>query len=190
MIAHFGRFWVAHLGAAIACFGLSADVQACAPGARPVGKAPSFIHPAPGLVMTVFGPRVHPLLNVRKRHDGLDYVAATGDPIHAAASGEVAFAGHQGRFGIAIEIRHDAGWATYYAHLTRPSVRAGDCVKAGDVIGASGNTGFSTGPHLHFEIRHNGAHVDPASPLDIAGRKCVLVCPSDANLPCVCEPSK
>jgi murein DD-endopeptidase MepM/ murein hydrolase activator NlpD len=79
-------------------------------------------------------------------------------------------AGNQGQFGVAIEIRHEAGWATFYAHLSRPAVRAGDCVKTGDVIGASGNTGLSTGPHLHFELRRDGKPIEPASLLDVTGR--------------------
>lgn len=189
MFVNFIRLGVACLVAAVG-FSLPGDLQACVPDATPMAKAPNFVHPAPGMVMAVFGPRFHPLLNMKKHHDGIDYLAKVGDPIIAAASGEVAFAGHQGPFGIAIEIRHDGGWSTFYAHLSRPSVRAGDCVTAGDVIGASGNTGFSTGPHLHLEIRHNGTHVDPETLLDIAGRKCVLDCPSDPNKPCVCEPAK
>lgn len=191
MLGHFGRLWVTPLGGAIACFALSADVRACATtDAGPTAKAPSLIHPAPGKIFETFGPRFHPLLNGRRQHNGFDYLANTGDPIHAAASGEVTFAGDLGAHGRAIEIKHDAGWATFYAHLSRPAVRTGDCVKAGDVIGASGNTGLSTGPHLHFEIRRDGNPIDPETLLDITGRKCVLDCPSDPDRPCTCEPSK
>jgi murein DD-endopeptidase MepM/ murein hydrolase activator NlpD len=188
MVGHSCRGWIGLMCAAYAGVVLSADAEACATDVGAPAKEPSFIHPASGMVMTAFGLRVHPLLNTKKHHDGIDYVANIGDPIHAAADGEVRFAESKGQFGIAIEIQHDAGWVTFYAHLSRPSVRAGDCVRAGDIIGASGDTGFSTGPHLHFEIRHNGAHVDPAKLLDMNGRNCVIVCPSDQ--PCMCETSK
>lgn len=188
MIGHSGRQWIGLLGVMVIAIVLSADAQACATDTGTTAKGPSFIHPAPGKLMTAFGRRHHPLLNVRKHHDGIDYFANIGDPVIAAAGGEVRFAEHKGQFGISIEIRHGAGWATFYAHLSRPAVRAGDCVKVGDSIGASGNTGFSIGPHLHFEIRHNGAHLDPAKLLDMTGRECVIVCPSDK--PCMCEPSR
>jgi murein DD-endopeptidase MepM/ murein hydrolase activator NlpD len=188
MMGHSSRQWIGLLGAVVVGVALSADAQACATDTATTAKAPTFIHPAPGKLMTAFGRRVHPLLNVRKHHNGIDYFASIGDPIIAAASGEVRFAERKGEYGVAIEIGHGAGWATFYAHLSRPDVRTGDCVKGGDLIGKSGNTGFSTGPHLHFEIRHNGAHVDPAKLLDMTGRECVIVCPSDR--PCMCEPSK
>jgi murein DD-endopeptidase MepM/ murein hydrolase activator NlpD len=169
MLARFGRLGMVHLGVAFACFVLSADVRACATVAAPTAKV-HFIHPAPTKMETAFGPRFHPLLNTRRHHDGIDYFAKVGDPVQAAADGEVTFAGNKGEYGIAIEIRHDAGWTTIYAHLNWPTVRAGDCVKAGAVIGASGNTGFLTGPHLHFEIRQNDKVVDPTSLLDMTGR--------------------
>jgi murein DD-endopeptidase MepM/ murein hydrolase activator NlpD len=182
------RLSLAMLGVAIVAVALSTDAKACANDAGTAAQAPGFIHPAPGKLMTAFGQRIHPLLNARKDHNGIDYFAEVGDPIVAAASGEVRFAENKGQFGIAIEIRHDAGWQTFYAHLSRPDVRSGDCVKVGDPIGAAGNTGFSTGPHLHFEILQNGALVDPASLLDMTGRECVIVCPADR--PCACEPAK
>jgi len=184
------RRWVGFLGLALAGLVLSAEAQACATDAGAPAGTMNFVHPAPGRIFTIFGPRRHPLLNLVRNHDGIDYLAAVGDPIVAAAGGEVTFAGWKGQFGIAIQIRHRDGWETLYAHLSRPIVRAGDCLKAGDGIGMSGNTGFSTGPHLHFEISRNGTHVDPATLLDITGRKCVLDCPSDPDRPCVCEPSK
>jgi murein DD-endopeptidase MepM/ murein hydrolase activator NlpD len=190
MIGYFGRRRMARLGALFACLVLSADALACSTDTDPPAKVPGFTHPAAGKIFTKFGPRFHPLLNLVRHHDGIDYLAKVGDPILAAASGEVAFAGWRGQFGIAVQIRHRGGWETFYAHLSRPSVRAGDCVRAGDVIGLSGNTGFSTGPHLHFEISHDGSHVDPATLLDITGRECVLECPADPDRPCACEPEK
>ncbi len=103
------------------------------PTRQPRGR----VHPpSSGEIETTFGPRIHPLLNVTRQHDGIDYFAAIGDPVIAAASGEVRFAENKGEFGIAVEIRHEAGWVTFYAHFSCPSVRAGDCVKAGDVIGS------------------------------------------------------
>jgi murein DD-endopeptidase MepM/ murein hydrolase activator NlpD len=170
MIGHSGWRWVGLVAAASAGMVLSADAKACATDPVSIAKGPSFIHPAPGKIEAGFGPRFHPLLNFIMQHNGMDYIANIGDPVHAAASGEVTSAGNQGEHGNAIEIRHGAGWVTFYAHLSRLAVRAGDCVKAGDLIGMSGNSGFSVGPHLHFEIRENGKYLDPAPLLDMMGR--------------------
>jgi len=163
------RRWMGLLCAVGATFALSSAAQACATDAA-WANGPRFVHPAPGKIIVDFGRHVHPLLNRVRQHNGIDYAADIGDPIHAAAGGEVTFAGHKGEFGLAMEIQHADGWVTFYAHLSRFTVRPGDCVKAGDIIGKSGNTGFSVGPHLHFEIRSKGAHIDPANLLDVAGR--------------------
>jgi murein DD-endopeptidase MepM/ murein hydrolase activator NlpD len=170
MLKHFARILVANLSAVVGCFILSGNAQACVADVSPTPEAPNFSHPAPTKIETPFGPRFHPLLNARRHHDGIDYVAKIADPVQAAASGEVVSSGDKGEHGIAIEVRHHAEWTTLYAHLHWPYVRTGACVKAGDVIGASGNTGFSIGPHLHFEIRQKGRIVDPTSLLDMSGR--------------------
>ena len=94
-------------------------------------------------------------------HPGIDIGAEMGAPIHAAASGRVILAGYSGGYGNLIVIDHGNGLATAYAHQSRLGASVGQEVSQGDVIGYVGSTGFSTGPHLHFEVRVNGLPVDP-----------------------------
>jgi hypothetical protein len=96
-------------------------------------------------------------------HIGLDYRCHLGDPIYATDSGVVSIAGWSGGYGILVELNHGNGFVTRYAHLNPGSlaVGCGHSVQQGDVIGRCGNTGWSSGPHLHFEIRHAGTPVDP-----------------------------
>lgn len=94
-------------------------------------------------------------------HAGLDIAAWQHDPIFAAAGGTVSFAGPSGGYGNLVLIDHVDGWQTWYAHLSYIAVTPGDEVAQGDTIGAAGSTGYSTGPHLHFELRYNGHPVDP-----------------------------
>jgi murein DD-endopeptidase MepM/ murein hydrolase activator NlpD len=96
------------------------------------------------------------------RHPGIDLHASYGDPIHACRAGVVVSAGWLGGYGNAVVLDHGGGMATLYAHQSRMAVTAGEQVAAGQVIGYVGSTGFSTGPHLHFEVRINGNPVDPA----------------------------
>ena len=93
------------------------------------------------------------------QHTGLDYACDDGDPIYAAASGRVTFAGWDGKFGNQVRIQHAGGWETRYCHLS--TFGGGGWVNQGAVIGYCGVTGLTTGAHLHFEARHNGALVDP-----------------------------
>lgn len=94
-------------------------------------------------------------------HKGLDIAAKTGTPIYAVADGTVTFSGTMGGYGNLMIIDHGNGITTYYGHCSRLNKKEGAKVKAGDVIGAVGNTGNSTGSHLHFEIRKNGVYVNP-----------------------------
>lgn len=112
-----------------------------------------------------FGVRYHPLLNVRKGHSGVDWAAPIGTPIIAAGTGVIEEAGLKGQYGNYIRIRHANGYQTAYAHMSRfaPGVAAGVKVRQNQVIGYSGNTGFSTGPHLHYEVLVNNQFVDPLS---------------------------
>lgn len=112
-----------------------------------------------------FGVRYHPLLNTRKLHTGVDWAAPIGTPIVAAGSGTIEEAGHKGQYGIYIRIRHANGYQSAYAHMSRlaPGVAPGVRVRQNQVIGYSGNTGFSTGPHLHYEVLVNNQFVDPLS---------------------------
>ncbi len=102
-----------------------------------------------------FGPRWG------RMHSGHDWAGATGTPIHATADGVVTFAGRQSGYGNLIKIRHDFGFETRYAHLSRIRVEVGQRVSLGDRIGDMGNTGRSTGTHLHYEIRSGGAAINP-----------------------------
>ena len=96
-----------------------------------------------------------------RRHQGVDLPLKTGDPIYATFTGKVRMSKYFGAFGNLVVIRHDNGIETFYAHLSKRLVEAGDWVNAGDVIGLGGSTGRSTGPHLHFETRYNGFAFDP-----------------------------
>jgi murein DD-endopeptidase MepM/ murein hydrolase activator NlpD len=106
-------------------------------------------------------------LHVRKLHDGTDFSAACGTPIHAAAAGTVIERSYDGGYGnrliIADGFHSGVSLSTAYNHLSRYRVDAGDRVKRGEVIGYVGNTGYSTGCHLHFMVYENGTTVDPMS---------------------------
>ena len=95
------------------------------------------------------------------RHTGLDISATKGTPIKVVADGTVTFAKYNGSYGNLVKVNHGNGVETWYAHTSKMYVKVGQEVKAGDVIAAVGSTGNSTGPHLHFEIRINGKHVNP-----------------------------
>ena len=113
------------------------------------------------VITSTFGYRIHPIYGDRRLHAGIDFRAATGTPIKAAAPGEVIFAGWKSGYGNTTIIDHGGGLATLYAHQSAFRVKQGDEVKRGQVIGAAGATGNVTGPHLHFEVRVNGTPVDP-----------------------------
>lgn len=108
-----------------------------------------------------YGIRVHPISKDIKAHKGIDYAAPTGTPIRTVGDGVVEFAGTQRGYGNVIEIKHRDDKNTFFAHLSQIGVKKGQKVEQGDVIGAVGSTGFSTGPHLHFEFRMDGEHRDP-----------------------------
>ncbi|MBX9709830.1 MAG: M23 family metallopeptidase [Xanthobacteraceae bacterium] len=108
-----------------------------------------------------FGIRNDPFLGRPAMHSGLDFRAATGDPVRATANGKVSMAGDSGGYGRMVEIDHGNGLATRYGHLSVIKVKVGDIIKIGQVIGEVGSTGRSTGPHLHYETRIDGEAVDP-----------------------------
>jgi murein DD-endopeptidase MepM/ murein hydrolase activator NlpD len=107
--------------------------------------------------------RLHPVLKIRRAHNGTDYVAPKGTPISAIGNGQVQAAGHQGGYGNLVVIRHPNGYKTFYGHLSgfARGVRKGASVTQGQLIGYVGSTGISTGPHLHFEMRVNDRPVNP-----------------------------
>lgn len=108
-----------------------------------------------------FGVRNDPFLGRPAMHTGLDFRAGAGDPVRATANGKVASAGWAGGYGRMVEIDHGNGLSTRYGHLSEIGVRVGEPIKIGQVIGAVGSTGRSTGPHLHYETRIDGEAVDP-----------------------------
>ena len=112
-------------------------------------------------VTSSYGVRIDPFLRQPAMHTGVDFRGETGDPVLASADGEVALAERHGGYGVMVEIDHGNGLASRYAHLSAVAVRAGEKVKAGDLIGRIGSTGRSTGPHLHYEIRLQGDVTDP-----------------------------
>ncbi|MFD1861195.1 M23 family metallopeptidase [Aeromicrobium camelliae] len=116
-----------------------------------------------GPITSPFGMRVHPVTGERKLHDGVDLGAACGTPVPVLASGRVSRSEYRGAYGEHVEVVHADGRATSYSHLSRRQAKAGDQVAAGDVIGAVGSTGRSTGCHLHLMLLVDGAPVDPLS---------------------------
>jgi murein DD-endopeptidase MepM/ murein hydrolase activator NlpD len=108
-----------------------------------------------------FGVRSDPFLGRPAMHTGLDFRASTGDPVRATANGKVVTAGWSGGYGRMVEIDHGNGLSTRYGHLSEIGVKVGETVKIGQIIGAVGSTGRSTGPHLHYETRIDGDAVDP-----------------------------
>jgi murein DD-endopeptidase MepM/ murein hydrolase activator NlpD len=108
-----------------------------------------------------YGWRIDPILGIRTFHKGLDFSAAVGDEILATASGMVMEAGKNHIYGNFLKIKHGGGIETRYAHASKLFVKKGDFVNKSDVIALVGNTGRSTGPHLHYEIRLNGRALDP-----------------------------
>jgi murein DD-endopeptidase MepM/ murein hydrolase activator NlpD len=107
------------------------------------------------------GVRLHPVLNIYRRHEGLDIAADPGTPVYASGDGVVEFSGRSGGFGIMVEVNHGYSYRTIYGHLSKALVKEGQRVKRGTLIALSGNTGLSSGPHLHYEIRKNGVPQDP-----------------------------
>jgi murein DD-endopeptidase MepM/ murein hydrolase activator NlpD len=127
------------------------------------GNAPGdkFMWPVAGYLKSGFGMRYHPILGYRRMHSGIDIVAPSGTLVKAADGGEIIQAGYDGGYGNSIMVYHGGGFATWYAHLSRILVSPGQTVERGQVIGLVGSTGLSTGPHLHFEVRINGAAQNP-----------------------------
>ena len=109
-----------------------------------------------------FGTRVDPIAGVGALHEGIDFVADVGTPVFASAGGVVRVAEFHPQFGYMVEVDHGNDFVSRYAHLSKFDVRAGQLVRRGQVIAASGNSGRSTGPHLHFEVRSFGVAQNPA----------------------------
>lgn len=120
----------------------------------------SYHYPYIGRITSRYGPRRG------RAHQGLDMSLKVGDPVYAVFDGKVRLSKAAGNYGNLVIIRHNNGLETYYAHLSERSVQTGDWVVAGQQIGLGGNTGRSTGPHLHFEVRYRGQSFDPERIID------------------------
>jgi len=128
---------------------------------RSLARIPQVLPARLEFISSGFGYRRDPFTGGAAFHAGLDFRGPRGAPIYAAAKGRVSFAGRRHGYGNCIEIDHGNGLMTRYAHMSRFRAHVGDKIAAGDVIGAIGSTGRSTGPHLHFEVRINGRPVNP-----------------------------
>jgi murein DD-endopeptidase MepM/ murein hydrolase activator NlpD len=125
-----------------------------------IGAMPT-IWPVEGFISSPFGPRVSSFSGRSEFHRGLDIRARAGTPIIAPGRGTVSFAGGDGAYGLSVEIQHSRTTTTKYGHMQRIVVREGQQVKRGDIIGFTGSTGRTTGPHLHYEVKINGVQVNP-----------------------------
>ena len=122
-------------------------------------------------ISSIFGGRRHPVLGIWRRHKGTDYAASMGTPVRSIGDGVVIFAGRKGGYGNVIDIRHRNGFVSRYGHLRNfaKGIHTGTRVKIGNTIGAVGQSGLATGPHLHFEILVNGVQRDPKIALRMKG---------------------
>lgn len=121
------------------------------------------IRPLKGIITSSFGMRLHPVHKYYRMHKGMDFRARRGTPIYATGDGKIAYSTRKGNLGLAIKIDHGFGFESRYGHLSgfADGIKKGVRVKRGQLIGYSGNTGVTAGPHLHYEIFKNGKVVDP-----------------------------
>ena len=108
-----------------------------------------------------FGQRRDPINNTIQFHKGIDIACPRGTRVYSARSGKISFTGYDGGYGLVVKVQHSHGYYSIYGHLSRIHVKKGDRVNTGSLIGLSGNTGRSTGPHLHFEVRKNNRAINP-----------------------------
>ncbi len=120
------------------------------------------IRPCTGMISDGFGMRFHPILHIWRMHEGVDFVTDVGTPVHATGNGTISFVGIKSGYGLTVEIDHGFGYRTVYAHLSKILVKKGQKVLRGDVIAKTGDSGLSTGPHLHYEVEHDGIKENPA----------------------------
>jgi murein DD-endopeptidase MepM/ murein hydrolase activator NlpD len=134
---------------------------ALAQGPSPLGVAPDA-WPVQGMISSDFGPRVSPFAGQEEFHKGVDIMAPAGSPVRAPAPGVVTFAGEDTEGSLAVVLDHGGGYVTTFSHLQRLEVTASERVQRGQDIGAVGQGGRSTGPHLHYEVHLHGVPVNPA----------------------------
>lgn len=128
---------------------------------------PEFFRPVTGEVVSGYGNRIHPIFGTVRFHAGVDFANHMGESIFAAASGTVTQVKYREGYGNTIIVDHGGGWTTLYAHLSQFGASLGQQVEIGQTIGYVGSTGWSTGPHLHFEVRYRGSPRDPAKYLSL-----------------------
>lgn len=131
---------------------MSVNELSCYPVISPIRNA---------TISSGFGMRRHPVYKVRKFHTGIDMPKAKGTPVYAAGSGVVVRKGYNSGYGYFIEIEHAGGFRSFYAHLSKTLVSAGDSVRMGKYIACVGNSGLTTGCHLHYEIRKGNRFLNP-----------------------------
>ena len=122
--------------------------------------------PLTGKITSLFGMRTHPVLGETLHHDGIDISQPTGTPVKPLSSGVVTFAGNNGGYGLMVEVAHENGLTSRYAHLSSLSVRKGEQISEEQIIGEVGQTGMTTGPHLHLEILRQNSPIDPLTVLN------------------------
>ena len=130
-------------------------------GNTPPPTSTSFLRPVAGPITSPFGPRIHPIFGDQGFHRGIDYGSPSGTPIKASKAGTVSVSQYSSSFGNFVIINHGNGVQTVYAHASSLNCSVGQQVQQGQVVAYVGSTGWSTGAHLHFEIRINGEAVDP-----------------------------
>lgn len=143
---------------------LTASIRAMTAGSSGYTGVPwsgGWLKPAGGTVTSGYGMRFHPIAHVVRHHDGVDISAPMGSPVIAAGTGKVIYSGWMGGYGNTVIIDHGGGKTTLYGHLSSIQASVGQEVSSGARIGSVGSTGYSTGPHLHWEVRHNGSPVNP-----------------------------
>ena len=134
-----------------------------ASGKENLDSTGSFIYPVRARISSPFGPRRHPIFGVRSMHSGIDLAAPRGTAIKATEGGNVIYVGWYGGYGKVVIVDHAKGYSSLYAHLSGTAVSVGERVKQGDTVGYEGDTGYATGPHLHFEIRNQGRPQNPVN---------------------------
>ena len=141
--------------------------------ATPILLPPLWVNPVEGIITSPGGLRYNPVTGRREFHDGIDIAAPVGTTVVAPRDGTVLAVGNSATFGRFIQISHPEGYISIMAHLHRVTVVAGESVTQGQKVAYSGNTGRSTGPHLHYGLFRNGQYVDPVGYVDL---------PESANL--------
>ena len=126
-----------------------------------------WVNPISGVISSPGGLRINPVTGRREFHDGIDIAAPVGTPVVAPRDGTVLATGRSASFGIFLRMQHAGGYVSFMAHLNGVIVGAGDTVRQGQRVAYSGNTGRSTGPHLHFGLFRDGQYVDPFSYVDL-----------------------